>query len=69
MNLKRPSIVLSVSSPTAVSRGGSIIVLEGTAEDDAMNVAAKIAQETGRSVTVRGVDMRVLATISAPSIN
>jgi hypothetical protein len=63
---KTPLIVLNVSNPTPFSGKGSIIVLEYTDEDAAMRAAHKIALETGRCVTVRDDDGRVIGMISAP---
>ncbi|WP_342712768.1 hypothetical protein AAFG13_17390 [Bradyrhizobium sp. B124] len=62
---KPPLIVLDVSNPAAFSGKGSIIVLEYTNEDAAMRVARKIARETGRAVTIRSEDMRVIGSIPA----
>jgi hypothetical protein len=64
MNQKAPLIIIDVSNPAAFSGKGSIIVLEYTDEDAALKVARKIAEETGRSVTVRREDMRVISSIS-----
>jgi hypothetical protein len=64
MNQKAPLIIIDVSNPAAFSGEGSIIVLEYTDEDAALKVARKIAEETGRSVTVRREDMRVISSIS-----
>jgi hypothetical protein len=63
---KPPLIILNVSNPAAFSGKGSIIVLEYTDEDAAMRAAQKIAGETGRAVTVRSEDMRVIGTIPPP---
>ncbi|MET4492726.1 hypothetical protein [Bradyrhizobium sp. LA7.1] len=60
-------IVLVVSNPAAFSGQGSIILLEYIDENAAMKAARRIAQETGRSVTVRNEDMRVIGTIPAAS--
>ena len=65
MNQKAPLIIINVSNPAAFSGKGSIIVLEYTDEVAAMTAARKIALETGRSVTVRTEDMRVIGTIPA----
>ncbi|MGX1353008.1 hypothetical protein AB7M49_006617 [Bradyrhizobium elkanii] len=64
MNQKHPLIIINVSNPAAFSGKGSLIVLEYTDEDAARKVARKIALETGRSVTIRSEDMRVIDTIS-----
>ncbi|MFB9267712.1 hypothetical protein [Bradyrhizobium sp. CCBAU 53421] len=66
MTRKAPLIILNVSNPAAFSGKGSIIVLEYTDEDAAMRAARKIARETGRAVTVRSEDMRVIGSISPP---
>jgi hypothetical protein len=63
MNQKAPLIIIDVSNPAAFSGKGSIIVLEYRDEDAALKVARKIAEETGRSVTVRREDMRVISSI------
>jgi hypothetical protein len=65
MNQKAPLIIINVSNPAAFSGKGSIIVLEYTDEVAAMQAARKIALETGRSVTVRTEDMRVIGMIPA----
>ncbi|WP_049823938.1 hypothetical protein [Bradyrhizobium sp. WSM2254] len=69
MNQKAPLIIIHVSNPDAFAGKGSIIVLEFTDEDAVLKVARKIALETGRSVTVRGEDMRVISSIPAVSIH
>jgi len=63
MNQKAPLIIVTVSNPTAFSGEGSIIFLEYVDEDAALKLARKIADETGRLVTVRGEDRRVISTI------
>lgn len=65
MNQKAPLIIINVSNPAAFLGKGSIIVLEYTDEVAAMTAARKIALETGRSVTVRTEDMRVIGIIPA----
>jgi hypothetical protein len=67
MNQKAPLVIIDVSNPAAFSGKGSIIVLEYVDEDAALKVARKIAEETGRSVTVRREDMRVISSIPAVS--
>jgi hypothetical protein len=67
MNQKAPVVIIDVSNPAAFSGKGSIIVLEYTDEDAALKAARKIAKETGRSVTVRREDMRVISSIPAVS--
>jgi hypothetical protein len=63
MNQKAPLIIISVSNPAAFSGKGSIIFLEYIDEDAALKVAQKIAQETGRFVTVQHEGKRVIGTI------
>ncbi|MCD9112992.1 hypothetical protein [Bradyrhizobium japonicum] len=58
-------IIIDVSNPAAFSGKGSIIVLEYTDEGAALKAARKIAEETGRSVTVRREDMEVISSIPA----
>ena len=65
MNQKAPLIIIDVSNPAAFSGKGSIIVLEYADEVAAMEAARKIALETGRRVTVRTEDMRVIGLIPA----
>ena len=65
MNQKAPLIIIEVSNRAPFSGRGSIIVLEYTDEGAAFNLAHKIAEETGRSVTVRREDMRVISSIPA----
>lgn len=67
MTQKPPLIILNVSNPAAFSGKGSIIVLEYTDEDAAMRAARKIVRETGRAVTVRSEDMRVIGSIPPPT--
>ncbi|MBR0939379.1 hypothetical protein [Bradyrhizobium jicamae] len=66
---KVPLIILTVSNPAAFSGKGSVIVLEYTDERAAMKAAQKIASETGRSVTVRDENSRVIEMIPAPEIH
>jgi hypothetical protein len=62
---KSPPTIVHVSNPTAFSGRGSVIILELADEDAARKVAHKIADETGRCVTVRDADMVLLETIPA----
>jgi hypothetical protein len=50
--------------PRCVLGQGSIIVLELADEDAAIKTARKIAQETGRGVTVRNADMLLIEVIA-----
>ena len=68
MSKKPPPILVHVESPTAFSGKGSVIVLELMDEAAALKVARKIADETGRRVTVRNADRALIATISAAKI-
>jgi hypothetical protein len=63
MDQKAPLIIISVSSPTAFSGKGSIIILEYIDVDAALKVARKIALETGRLVTVQDEDNRLIGMI------
>ncbi|QPF83804.1 hypothetical protein IC762_29610 [Bradyrhizobium genosp. L] len=63
--MKSPLIIIDVSNPNAFSGKGSQIILEFSDEDAAIRVALTIARETGRAVTVRTEDARVIGTISA----
>jgi hypothetical protein len=67
MNQRAPLVIIHVSNPAAFSGKGSIIMLEYTDEDAALKVARKIAEETGRSVTVRREDTGVISSIPAVS--
>ncbi|WP_249119521.1 hypothetical protein [Bradyrhizobium sp. AUGA SZCCT0158] len=64
MSEKSPPILIHVENPT-FSGKGSIIILELADEAAALRVARKIADETGRGVTVRHADMGLIGTISA----
>lgn len=57
--------IINVLNPAAFSGKGSLIVLEYTDEETARKVARKIALETGRSVTIRTEDMRIIDTFPA----
>jgi len=52
--------IVQVTNPTAFDGRGSLIVLELTDNDAALSVAYRIADETGRCVTVRDGDMNVI---------
>lgn len=69
MNQKQPFIINVLNQAATFSGRGSIIVLQYADEDAARNVARKIAQETGRIVTVRGKDMRLIDTIPAVTVH
>ncbi|WP_194459814.1 hypothetical protein [Bradyrhizobium sp. CCBAU 53421] len=62
----RPLFIVNISNPRAFSGNGSIIMLELTDEHAALRVAAKIASETGRTVTVRNENMEVIGRLGRP---
>jgi hypothetical protein len=57
-------IILDVVNPDALKRRGRI-VLDLVDEPAAIVIAQKIADVTGRSVTVKGADMVEIQTIAA----
>jgi pyrroline-5-carboxylate reductase len=57
---KARTAIVQMSNPTAFAGRGSIIVFELTDNDAALSVAQKIAEETGRCVTVRDADMNMI---------
>jgi hypothetical protein len=67
MSVKPALIVIQVSNPAAFSGQGSIIVVEMPDEDAATRLARKLAQETGRRVTVRNAEMAIIEIIAAPA--
>jgi Tfp pilus assembly protein PilP len=60
--------IIHISSPD-VSKQGSIILLELADDDEAIQVAQKLAQETGRRVTVRDAKLALIETIPAASFH
>lgn len=56
--------IVHVSNPTAFAGQGSVIILELADHDAALAVAKKIAEETGRRVTLRDAGMDVLGSLS-----
>jgi hypothetical protein len=62
---KPPPIIVHVINPAAFSGQGSSIMLELADESAAVEVARKIAHETGRAVTVRDADKKLIETIPA----
>jgi hypothetical protein len=62
---KPPPIIVHVINPTAFSGQGSSIMLELADKGAAVEVARKIAHETGRAVTVRDADKKLIETIPA----
>jgi hypothetical protein len=65
--MKIPHII-HIASPDVAKRG-SIIVLELDDEDEAKRVAQKLAQVTGRRVTVRDAKLAVVEIIPAASVH
>ncbi|WP_271525078.1 hypothetical protein [Bradyrhizobium sp. CCBAU 53380] len=57
-------VVVEVSNPAAFAGRGSLITLELTDNDAALGIAQKIADETGRRVTVRDSDMNVIGSVT-----
>ena len=68
MTRNRAPHLIQVSSPD-VSKLGSLILLELADDDEAIQVAQKLAQETGRRVTVRDGKMALIETIPAASFH
>jgi hypothetical protein len=60
-------IIIQIANPSAFSGRDSIIVLNLADDDAALEVARKIARETGRGVTLRRADMALIATSPAAS--
>ena len=52
-----------------ISKQGSIILLELADDDEAIQVAQKLALETGRRVTVRNAELALIETIPAASVH
>ena len=67
MSVKPSLVVIQVSNPAAFSGQGSIIVVEMLDEDAATRLARKLAQATGRRVTVRNAEMAIIEIIAAPA--
>lgn len=67
MTQKEPAFVINVSNLTHFSGRGSLIVLELSNEGSALKLAQKIAEETGRRVTIRRADRRQIGTIALPA--
>jgi hypothetical protein len=68
MSVKPALVVIQVSNPAAFSGQGSIIVVEMPDEGAATRLARKLAQETGRRVTVRNAEeMAIIEIIAAPA--
>ena len=65
MDDKTP-VALTVSH-SAIPGKGSLILVECANEAAAYRLAAKIAEETGRAVTIRDADMHEVGTVLAPT--
>jgi hypothetical protein len=68
MNQKLLPHIIHISSPD-ISKQGRVIVLELADYDEAIQVAQKLALETGRRVTVRNGKLALIETIPAASIH
>ena len=64
-----PPIIVHIANPAAFDGQGSIIMLELADEACAKRVALRIAQETGRCVTVRNADMTEIQNFPAAKIH
>jgi hypothetical protein len=67
MSVKSALVVIQVSNPAAFSGQDSIIMVEMPDEDAATRLARKLAQETGRRVTIRNAEMAIIEIIAAPA--
>lgn len=65
MSVKPALVVIQVSNPAAFSGQGSIILVEMPDEDAGVRLARKLAQETGRRVTIRNAEMAIIEIIAA----
>lgn len=63
---EKPLIAITVSNPATPNKA-SLILVECANTEAARRLARKIAEETGRSVTVRDTDMREIDTILLPT--
>ncbi|WP_156434950.1 hypothetical protein [Bradyrhizobium lablabi] len=69
MSEKPPPVVIHVANPDAFAGQGSVILLELADEATARKVARKIANETGRRVTVRDADLILIEAIPPAKIH
>jgi hypothetical protein len=69
MSEKPLPVVIHVANPQAFAGRGSVILLELADEVTARKVARKIADETGRRVTVRYADMILIEAIPPAKIH
>ncbi|KRR02869.1 hypothetical protein CQ12_41070 [Bradyrhizobium jicamae] len=68
MSEKPTPITVHVSNPDAFKGEGSVILLELADAAVARKVARKVAEETGRGVTVRDADMVLIEAIAPAKI-
>jgi len=68
MNHKPTPHIFHISSPDG-SKVGSVIVIELAEHDEAIRVAQKFAQTTGRRVTVRDENLILMETIPAAAVH
>ena len=68
MSQKPLAHIIHISSPD-ISKQGSVILLELADDDEAIQVAQKLALETGRRVTVRNAELALIETIPAASVH
>lgn len=59
--------VITTTNPSTFAVKGSLIVLECADDGAAIGMARKIAEKTGREVTVRNADSDEIATIARPT--
>ena len=60
-------VIIQVSNPAALSGQNSMIVVALPDADAARRLARKLAQETGRHVTVRDAEMEIIDILAAPA--
>lgn len=69
MSEKQTPVIVHVLNPDAFTGRGCVIHLELADEAAARRVARKIADETGRQVTVRDADLTVIEAIAPAKIH
>lgn len=68
MSEKPTPVIVHVSNPDAFKGQGSVILLELADAATARKVARKIAEETGRGVTVRDANMVLIEAIAPAKV-
>lgn len=63
---QKPLLALTVSHPQTPDKG-SLIFIECEDTEAALRLARKIAEETGRLVTVRNAEMQEIDTVLPPT--